>query len=95
MNQAHVQRENNTAQYDKDCWEAVKWLRSNKDKFKGEIFEPPRLTIFPKDEFKGTKFRFGAQGGESGNEILRMIEGPISKDAFRVSLFLSLSFLTQ
>ncbi|KAJ6450163.1 hypothetical protein C8R45DRAFT_883718 [Mycena sanguinolenta] len=36
---------NNLAQWDRDAADAVRWLRSNKDKFRTEVFEPPVLSV--------------------------------------------------
>ncbi|KAK9480879.1 P-loop containing nucleoside triphosphate hydrolase protein [Lipomyces japonicus] len=36
---------NNLQAYNKDAYEAVMWLRQNKDKFSNPVFEPPYLSI--------------------------------------------------
>ncbi|GAA6011423.1 hypothetical protein JCM11491_002778 [Sporobolomyces phaffii] len=78
MKQVHVVRETALQKFDPHCWQAVQWLRQNRGMFRGQVFEPPRLTIFPKEEFKGNRFNF-----RRDTHLLEMIEGPISKDAFR------------
>lgn len=82
MNQVNVQREEQTRKWDGPTMTAVEWMRKNKDVFKGRVFEPPRLSVFPKDEYRGKKFNFRS---EEGRRLLDMIEGPISQSAFRVS----------
>lgn len=87
MKKATAIREESTAHWDPQTWQAIQWLRSNKDKFKGQVYEPARITIFPKYECRGRKL-------DPRNEVyLKLIEAPISRDAFRVSLspFLLLS----
>ena len=32
------------SRWDRDCGDAVRWLRQNQNKFKMEIFEPPMLS---------------------------------------------------
>ncbi|GAA5873376.1 hypothetical protein JCM16303_001107 [Sporobolomyces ruberrimus] len=82
MNRAHVVREENTQRHARDVWTAVCWLRQNKDKFRGEVFEPARLSVFPKDEWNGKKL-----DTRNDKAILDMVEGPISQDAFKTFLF--------
>ncbi|KAJ6484238.1 hypothetical protein C8R45DRAFT_1099377 [Mycena sanguinolenta] len=36
---------NNLAQWDRGAADAARWLRSNEDKFRTEVFEPPVLSI--------------------------------------------------
>ena len=85
MNQVNTQRDQLCAQSEDrgghpPTWAAVQWLRENKDRFKGKVYEPARFSIFPKREFKGQQLNT-----ERDKDLLNMIEGPISKDAFRVS----------
>ncbi|GAA6064062.1 hypothetical protein JCM10212_007036 [Sporobolomyces blumeae] len=82
LQEANTIRENNCKRWDPDTWKAVEWLRENKHQFKGEVYEPPRLTVFPKNEYKGSKLNFRQDA-----DLLNMIEGPISKGAFRTFLF--------
>lgn len=49
---------------------------------KGECYEPARLSVFPKENFEGRKLAFKGRD----EFVLQMIEGGISRDAFRVSL---------
>lgn len=83
MKKATAIREESTAHWDPQTWQAIQWLRSNKDKFKGQVYEPARITIFPKYECRGRKL-------DPRNEVyLKLIEAPISRDAFRVSSLIS------
>ncbi|GAA5924107.1 DNA repair ATPase SMC5 [Sporobolomyces koalae] len=82
MTKAHAVREHNLAQFDPDCWKAVKWLRENSDRFKGRVFEPSRLSVFPKQEWNGKKLNV-----VQDPDIINMIEAPITMDAFRTFLF--------
>lgn len=84
MNQVSTQRDEHCAQQHPaghpHTWTALKWLRENKDKFKGKVYEPARISIFAKSEFKGQKLN------PKDDQLMSMIEGPISKDAFRVKI---------
>lgn len=73
LNDVKIQRERDCAQWEPEAWKAVLWLRKNRDKFKMPVHEPARLHIFPKTTDK---------------LILSIVEGPISRNAFKVgSLF--------
>ncbi|KAK7202744.1 P-loop containing nucleoside triphosphate hydrolase protein [Myxozyma melibiosi] len=49
LNSVDVQRLARVEKIDKDTWEAIKWLRQNKNLFKEEIYEPPIMSLRVKD----------------------------------------------
>ncbi|CEQ39122.1 SPOSA6832_00604 [Sporobolomyces salmonicolor] len=82
LNEATRIREAATRRFEEPTWRAVEWLRANKDKMKGQVFEPARLNVFPRNEFKGKKLNY-----RSDSDLLNMVEGPISLSAFKTFLF--------
>ncbi|GAA5914217.1 hypothetical protein JCM6882_004753 [Rhodosporidiobolus microsporus] len=72
-------RENNCRQYDSDTWAATEWLRANKHRMQGQVFEPARFNIFPKKHFNGQSL--------DNKALLNVIEGPIPMSAFSTFLF--------
>lgn len=78
MKQAGRVRELACEKFDTMSWRAVQWLRDNQDKFRGKVYEPARLNVFIKQEFNGRKLDV------RDNELVNMIEGPISMTHFSV-----------
>ena len=78
MKQAGRVRELACEKFDTMSWRAVQWLRDNQDKFRGKVYEPARLNVFIKQEFNGRKLDM------RDNELINMIEGPISMTNFSV-----------
>ncbi|KAM0792881.1 hypothetical protein ACM66B_002643 [Microbotryomycetes sp. NB124-2] len=66
------QREKATEQFEQDTWKAVLWLRQNRSRFKGKVYEPARLNVFAKT---------------NDREMLNLIEGPIALHAWKTFLF--------
>ncbi|TKA57227.1 hypothetical protein B0A53_01183 [Rhodotorula sp. CCFEE 5036] len=81
MKQAGRVRELACEKFDIMSWRAVQWLRDNQDKFRGKVYEPARLNVFIKQEFNGRKLDM------RDNELINMIEGPISMTNFSTFLF--------
>ncbi|GAA5860547.1 hypothetical protein JCM1840_000294 [Sporobolomyces johnsonii] len=82
LNEATRIREAATLRWEEPTWRAVEWLRANKDKMKGQVFEPARLNVFPRNEFKGKRLNY-----REDLDLLKMVEGPISLPAFKTFLF--------
>lgn len=79
MKEAGRVRELACEKFDNMSWRAVQWLRENKDKFKGNVYEPARLNVFIKQEWNGRKLDM------RDKELVNMIEGPITMRDFSVS----------
>jgi hypothetical protein len=39
----------NCQKFEPDTARAIQWVRANRDKFRGQVFEPPRMSISVKD----------------------------------------------
>ncbi|KDE05760.1 hypothetical protein MVLG_03851 [Microbotryum lychnidis-dioicae p1A1 Lamole] len=72
LNNIKNQREEALRKYEPDTWKAVEWLRTTQHKFKGKVYEPPRLTLFIK------------HGHE---QHANLIEEPIALHVFKNFLF--------
>ncbi|GAA5978970.1 hypothetical protein JCM10908_002752 [Rhodotorula pacifica] len=81
MKQAGRVRELACEKYDLPTWRAVQWLRQNRQMFKGTVYEPARLNVFIKQEWNGRKLNV------KDEELVNMIEGPISMGNFSTFLF--------
>ncbi|GAA5857620.1 hypothetical protein JCM8547_004301 [Rhodosporidiobolus lusitaniae] len=85
------QREAACARWELDAWNAVLWLRANKDKMRGQVFEPARLNVFPKKELRGQKLDLrpppSDQRVQAAPSHLDLIEAPIPMHAFSNFLF--------
>lgn len=70
MTSSNGRREADLAQHDAHTWKAVQWLRENKDKFHGKVFEPVRLQV---------------QVARRYRQFVDIAEGPITMGAMNVS----------
>ncbi len=64
------QREADCRRHSPDAWEGVQWLRQNKDKFHGKVFEPVRLQVQVAQQYK---------------RFVDIAEGPITMATMNVS----------
>ncbi|BGP13190.1 Structural maintenance of chromosomes protein 5 [Rhodosporidiobolus nylandii] len=81
LNQLSRQRELNMEKFDKDGWTATQWLRENKHRMKGEVFEPARLFLTIKSHFNGQRLDL------RDSELVNLVEGPIPMSAMSSFLF--------
>lgn len=72
LNNVKKQREEACYRFEADTWKGVQWMRANKDRFKGPVYEPARLNVFAKTR---------------DTELVKLIEGPITMNAFKVRLY--------
>ncbi|GAA6015672.1 hypothetical protein JCM10207_008167 [Rhodosporidiobolus poonsookiae] len=80
LQQVERQREYGMQKFDQDGWKAVQWIRANKHKLRGRVFEPARLLLNPKKVVNGKRIQLT-------DRMLDLIEGPVSMAAMSTFLF--------
>lgn len=72
LNNVKSQRESACHRFEPDTWKGVQWMRANKDRCKGPVYEPARLNVFAKTR---------------DPDLVRLVEGPITMNAFKVRFY--------
>ena len=70
LTSAQGRREADCKTHAKDTWDAVEWLRANKERFHGKVFEPVRLQVQVALEYR---------------HFVEVAEGPITMGSMNVS----------